>query len=59
MSNLIYLGVVVVLSVIGSLILYLRNRQPKSMESGIEQFARELKALAPEQQDSRRERRSG
>jgi hypothetical protein len=58
-SNLIYLGVVVLLSVLGSLVLYLRNRQPKSMESGIEQFARELKALAPEQDVARRERRSG
>jgi hypothetical protein len=49
MNNLIYLGIAIVLSVVGSLILWMRHRQPRSMEAGIEQFAKGLQALAPEQ----------
>jgi hypothetical protein len=49
-----------VLSGIGWLILWLRHRQPTSVEYGIEEFNRELRALAPEQRpqprDPRRDR---
>ena len=48
MSNLLYLVIAVGLSLIGSLILWLRNRQPKSLEAGIQQFSKGLRALAPE-----------
>lgn len=48
MSNLLYLGVAIVLSIIGCLVIYLRSRKPTSLNSGIEEFQRELKALAPE-----------
>ena len=48
MSNLLYLGLAVVLSVIGVTIIYLRNRKPTSLNAGIEEFQRELRALAPE-----------
>lgn len=54
MSNLIYLLIAIALSVIGSLVLWARTRQPRSVESGIEQFARELRALAPGRPDDRR-----
>jgi len=47
MSNLVYLLVAVGLSVIGSLVVYYRHRRPKSLESGIDEFSRELRALAP------------
>lgn len=47
MSSLIYLLVALLLSIIGSLILWLRHRKPHSLESGIDAFSRELKALAP------------
>lgn len=47
MSSLVYLLVAVVLSVIGSLIIWYRYRRPKSVESGIDEFSRELRALAP------------
>jgi sensor domain CHASE-containing protein len=57
-SNLIYLVIAVVLSVIGSLILWYRNRQPRSMDHGIRQFSKGLEALAPDR-DQARERRSG
>lgn len=58
MSNLIYLVLAVVLSVIGSLILWYRNRQPRSMDHGIREFSKGLEALAPDR-DQQRERRSG
>ena len=48
MSNLLYLGLAVVFSVIGATIIYLRNRKPTSLNAGIEEFQRELRALAPE-----------
>ena len=48
MSELLYLGVALVLSVIGGTIIYVRNRKPTSLNAGIEEFQRELRALAPE-----------
>ena len=48
MSNLLYLGIAVVISVLGGLVIYLRNRKPTSLNHGIEEFQRELRALAPE-----------
>lgn len=59
MSNLLYLGIAIVLSVIGCLVLYLRNRKPTSLNAGIEEFQRELKALAPERRGSGRDRGRG
>ena len=48
MSNLLYLGIALGLSIVGCLILYYRNRKPTSLTHGIEEFQRELKALAPD-----------
>jgi hypothetical protein len=39
--------IAVVISVVGSTVLYLRNRSPSSLESGIDNFRREMQALAP------------
>jgi len=39
--------IAVVISVVGGLVLYLRNRTPSSLESGIDNFRREMEALAP------------
>jgi hypothetical protein len=47
-SNLLYLFMAFVLSGVGWLVLWLRHRQPTSVEYGIEEFNRELRALAPE-----------
>lgn len=47
MSNLLYLGIAVAVSVVGILVLWYRNRKPRSLEAGIEEFQRELKALDP------------
>ena len=62
MTNLIYLGIAVLLSLVGSFVLWLRSRQPHSMEAGMREFARELQALAPQppaQPHDERQRRSG
>jgi hypothetical protein len=47
-SNLLYLVLALLFSVVGSLILWYRHRKPRTMEAGIDEFSRELKALAPE-----------
>jgi len=55
--NLLYVGLAVFVTVLGSLIMVLRNRRPRSLESGVEEFARELRALAPEPAPATRRRR--
>ncbi len=53
MANLLYVAVALALSILGGLVLWLRTRRPRTLESGIEEFSRELRALAP---DSRQQR---
>ncbi len=48
MSNLVFLGIAVVLSLVGCTVLWLRNRPPRSVEHSIREFSKELQALAPE-----------
>lgn len=57
MSSLAFLAVAVALSLLGSLILWIRHRRPRSLEAGIDEFSRELKALAPDRKPG--EKRSG
>ena len=57
MTNLVYLGIAVVLRLLGSLVLWLRHRKPRSMEAHMQRFARELEALAPDPDWNRRGRR--
>jgi hypothetical protein len=53
-ANLLYLlGAVAAIIVILSG-LYMRTRKPKTMEYGIDSFARELRALAPDEREGRR-----
>jgi hypothetical protein len=56
MSPLVFLLIAVVLSAGGALVLWARNRQPKSYDAGIRAFQREMHALAPpdEEQPIRR-----
>jgi hypothetical protein len=42
-----FLMIAVVISVVGSAVLYLRSRTPSSLEAGIDNFRREMQALAP------------
>ncbi len=46
MNELAYLGVAVIISVAGSVVVWFRQRQPRSLESGVAQFSRGLAALA-------------
>ncbi|MCX7619376.1 MAG: hypothetical protein N2037_00850 [Acidimicrobiales bacterium] len=58
MSNVSFLLIVVVISVVGSLFLWLRSRKPTSLMSSIEEFQREMGALARNpHQEPRRVRR--
>lgn len=47
MSALVFLLIVLVVSAVGSLVLWLQHRSPNTLESGIEAFQREMEALAP------------
>ena len=48
LGNLAYLIGAVVVAVIGGLIVWLRHRQPKSVDANVESFNRGLRALAPD-----------
>ena len=47
MTPIAFLLLALVISVVGSAVLYLRSRTPSSLESGIDNFRREMQALAP------------
>lgn len=47
MSALVFLLIVIVVSAVGSLVLWLQHRSPNTLESGIAAFKREMHALAP------------
>lgn len=51
MSNLLYLLAALAVSVVGSVGLWLRRRKPRSTEFGVDEFQRELRALAPERRE--------
>ena len=53
MSALIFLGVALLVSLIGIGIMALRARQPTSLESGIDAFKREMQALSPDDEPRR------
>ena len=57
MNALIFLGIAVVLSAAGCLVLWFRSRQPRSMDAQIRDFAKELDALAPGSSLDRRRQR--
>jgi hypothetical protein len=46
-SPLAFLLIALVLSVGGAVVLWARNRQPRSYDAGIQAFRREMEALAP------------
>lgn len=51
MTNLLYVLAAVLVSVVASLALWYHHRKPRSLEYGVEEFRRELKALAPERRE--------
>ena len=48
MSNLLYVLVAVAFSVVASIAVWYHHRKPRSLEYGVDEFQRELRALAPE-----------
>ncbi len=48
MSPLVYLLAFIALSALGAALLWLRERRPRSMESHMKAFERELQALSPD-----------
>jgi hypothetical protein len=48
LANLAYLIGAVVLAVIGGTVVWLRHRQPKSVDANVASFNRGLRALAPD-----------
>ncbi len=56
MTTLYFLLIPVVGITLGCLVIWARGRKPKTFESGIDSFQREMHALSPEQE--RAERRS-
>jgi hypothetical protein len=58
MNNLVWLGMAVVLSLIGWAYLWLRQRRPRSTEASVREFSRELDALAPPNGSRAQRRRS-
>lgn len=48
MSNLIYLGLAAIFTAVGCTIIWLRQRKPTGVDTGIDAFRRELEALAPD-----------
>lgn len=48
MQNLLWVIGAVVFSTLVISLIWLRNRKPSSMEAGIQEFSRELRALAPD-----------
>ena len=56
MAAVAFLLIAVVISAIGLTILYLRNRPPSSLDASIDNFRREMQALAPRDGDVRQRR---
>jgi hypothetical protein len=53
----VFLVLAVVLAVVGSAVVWYRMRTPRSVASGIDDFQREMQALAPRVDDRGRRRR--
>ena len=49
MNGLVFLLIALGVSVLGSMALWVRHRDPTSMDHGIDEFQREMRALAPDQ----------
>ena len=59
MNALVFLGIAIAVSVLGSLIVLLRNRSPRSYDQGIDDFAQRMRALSPEERSAPPDERGG
>jgi hypothetical protein len=48
MTGIVFLAIALAVSVLGSIALWLRHRDPTSLDHGISEFQREMNALAPD-----------
>jgi hypothetical protein len=46
-NGIVFLAIALVVSVLGSLTLWLNHRDPTSLDHGIDEFRREMRALSP------------
>ena len=56
MSGLVFLAIAAVLSAGGMFFLYLRNRDTTSLDNGVDEFQREMRALSPDKRADERRR---
>jgi hypothetical protein len=56
-GGLAFLLIAVVVSVVGTLVIWMRNRGSTSVDHGVEEFQREMRALSPDKRDDDRRRR--
>ena len=56
MSGLVFLFIAVVVSAGGTLLLYMRNRGSTSLDTGVDEFQREMRALSPDKRTDDRRR---
>jgi len=47
-NGLVFLAIALLVSVLGSLGLWMSHRDPTSLDHGIDEFQREMRALAPD-----------
>lgn len=53
-GGLAFLLIAVLVSVIGTLIIWMRSRGSTSVDHGVEEFQREMRALSPDKHDDDR-----
>ena len=58
-GGLAFLAIAVVVSIVGTLVLWARNRDATTLDHGVDEFRREMNALAPDQQADDRRRPRG
>ncbi|MGI9579159.1 MAG: hypothetical protein ACR2OH_13240 [Microthrixaceae bacterium] len=59
MSGVVFLGIAVVVSVVGTLVLWARNRTPDTPDASIEEFRSKMAALSDEVPESGSGQRRG
>lgn len=53
MSGVVFLGIAVLVSVVGTIVLWARNRTPDTPDASIEEFRSKMAALSEEAPESR------
>jgi hypothetical protein len=56
-SAVVFLLIALIISAVGTTVLVIRNRTPRSLDGGIDDFRREMQALAPRGGDGHEGRR--